>query len=90
MPRRRQYLIRGTIPVCINHMLTHWKANNDPYLTIIHHKQAKYYAVVNDDFLKEDKYTPEKTGCRLMLRCTFNELKSLCTYYQNTQTEMRL
>lgn len=90
MPPRRQYLVRGSIPACIDHMLIHWKANNDPYLTIIHHQPGKYYAVVNDTFLNEDKNTPEETGCRVMLRCTFKELKNLCTYHQNTQTQMRI
>lgn len=90
MPPRRQYLIRGSIPVCINHMLIHWAANNDPYLSILHHEPGKYYAVVDDAFLDADKLTPEETGCRLMLRCTLGELKKLCTYYQNTQIDMEI
>ena len=90
MPPRRQYLIRGSVPKCIDHMLIHWRANNDQYLSIIHHERGKYYAVVNDAFLSQDKNTPDETGCRVMLRCTFKELKKLCTYYRNTQTEMRL
>lgn len=71
-------------------MLIHWRANTDHYLTIVHHDRAKYYAVVNDAFLNQDKNTPEETGCRVMLRCTLKELKKLCSYYRNTQTEMRL
>lgn len=71
-------------------MLTHWRANNDQYLSIIHNTRGKYYAVVNDAFLNQDTFEPEVEGTRLMLRCTFNELKRVCTYYQNTQTEMSL
>lgn len=78
------------MPKCINHMLTYWRANHDCFLTIIYHHRAKYYAVVNDDFLRDDKNTPEETGCRLMLRCTFKELKKLCTYYQSTQIDFNI
>lgn len=90
MPPRKQYLTRGSIQVCIDHMLTHWRANNDAYLSIVHHVTGKYYAVVTDHFLQEETFTPDDTGCRLMLRCTLKELKKLCTYYQATQTEMRI
>lgn len=90
MPHRRQYLIRGSLGACIDHMLIHWRANNDKYLSIIHHERGKYYCVVNDDFLNLNEPEPGPEGSRLMLRVTFKELKKLCTYYQNTQTEMRI
>ena len=90
MPHRRHYLIRGSIPVCVDHMLTHWRANNDHYLSIIHHDRGKYYCVVNDHFLNLNEPEPGPEGSRLMLRCTLNELKKLCTYYHNTLTEMQI
>lgn len=73
---------------CVDHMLIHWRANNDPYLSIIHHQRGKYYCVVNDEFLDLNEPEPEPEGTRLVLRITLKELKSLCTYHANTQIEM--
>lgn len=71
-------------------MLVHWRVNDNPNLSIVHHERAKYYAVVDDAFLNQDQITPGETGCRLLLRCTLKELKILCSYTKNAQTELKI
>lgn len=88
MPRARQYIIRGSLTKCIDHMFTHWTNLRVEYLSIIYHDRGKYYCVVNDEFLSQDTYEPEVEGTRLVLRATLKELKKLCTYYHHTQTEL--
>lgn len=90
MAKPAKYLTRGTLKVCINYMFTHWAANPQQYLSIIHHDRGNYYGVVTDGFLENDLNVPEVEGSRLLLRTTFKELKILCTYYQTTQMELTL